>query len=195
MLPASNLLPLTTPIFEFKNWTDLFEFYNANYEKLLAGDELVEPEGYVVHLYGDDGEWVPIKLKYDFFYAAHKPGIKKYTPMSKELLENPFYGKLKKRLVKFRVKPTLKYLLQDIIEKWLDENDLVGLSKLMKTKKEWYLYWTSRKEDVQKFQQNLVEIVKGDYSTFNPNIMAIILSFYGNKHPAFDFIDKIYNSV
>lgn len=72
VLPEPN--DFITQINQFNDWKEVMEYFETNYQKLIGGDEVIEPEGYVLHIL--DGEtWLPIKLKYEFYYIAAQETI------------------------------------------------------------------------------------------------------------------------
>ena len=92
----------TTPIIWCDSWEEVLRTFHANYEKLLEGDAHIEPEGCVVHVFSADKAWHPIKLKYDFYYVAHKPNKPRNVQHATEIREHEKYVHLRKRLQKFR---------------------------------------------------------------------------------------------
>jgi len=140
-------------IFDWENsWDNVREIHRRNYERLLAGEEVIEPEGYVLHIFDDEeGVWIPIKFKYEIYYAAHKPESKHNLEMSLRLTSDPQYKTLCQRLAKFRAKPSvqeifnlnisyveqIKKILTDSVDTILSTRP--GQRQIMK--KDWAGYW------------------------------------------------------
>lgn len=112
-----------------RDWSKVHEMYETNFERLLDGDETMEPEGYVLHIFGYPNdtrhyhhvegeklnavEWLPIKYKYKLYYTAHKPESKHHLEMALELSSNPKYKTICQRLAKFRAKPSVQQIFED----------------------------------------------------------------------------------
>ena len=93
------------------DWSKLRDINKSNFNKLLEGDQYIEPEGYVLHIKGENGEWISVKDKYELYYTAHKPNSKHNLKMALELSSNPKYKLVCERLAKFRYKPSIKEIL------------------------------------------------------------------------------------
>jgi hypothetical protein len=145
-------------VYECKNWTEVYELYDRLHQELLEGNMTVEPEGFVLHIYGEDGEWVPIKFKFREYYAGHKPESKHNLEMAQKLSSDSKYDILRKRLAKFREKPSVQTLIErsiddlETIQRFYQDIISSGQFGLDQTKpilpKDWAMYWT-------KFQKNL----------------------------------------
>lgn len=145
------------------NWHDAQNSYQTNYNKLLEGDQIIEPEGYVLHLFGFDNfgnyEWLPIKYKYKIYYTAHKPESKHNLDMAIQLSSDPQYELLRQRLAKFREKMSVEQILLNQITTIESINNIIKLSinELAETrqletnsvkiivKKDWAMYWKQNK--------------------------------------------------
>ena len=141
------------------NWHEAQNAYQTNYNKLLEGDQIVEPEGYVLHLFGSDNfgnyEWLPIKYKYKIYYTAHKPESKHNLDMALQLSSDPQYELLRQRLAKFREKMSVEQILLNQMTTIDCINNIIKLSitELAETrqletnsakiivKKDWAMYW------------------------------------------------------
>ncbi len=171
-------LPCNTPMVEFTNWKDILNFVNDNYNKLLDGDNEIEPEGYVVHIFDEiNNKWYPIKLKYNFYYVAHKPNSKKNQESAKEILEDSKYEKLRNRLYKFRNKPDLKDLLLSNIELWFSTLDIIDDS-VYNSKKDWAIYWTQKRDVLKEYSEIIMKEIKEYYPTIKINLFNTINKIY-----------------
>lgn len=97
----------------FDAWKKVLEYKEEIYDKLLKGDETEEPEGFVVW-FGTTS--IGIKLKYDEYYAAHKPESKNNITLYKELISNIKYENLIKRFSKLSTKTPIKELISDDLD-------------------------------------------------------------------------------
>jgi hypothetical protein len=102
-----------TPVKEFTNFNDLLDVFNDTEQKLLDGHP-GEPEGWVIWIKTEES-WYGIKLKYDFYYVAHKPDSKHNQAKALEMMSNPKYKEINKRLSKFAEKLSISDILQDRI--------------------------------------------------------------------------------
>jgi hypothetical protein len=103
-----------TPIIRKNCWSDVMEIFQTNYQKILDGNVQIEPEGCVVHIFDEQNEinkWLPVKLKYDFYYVAHKPNSKVNIDRALALQNDEKYIHLRKRLLKCKEKPSIEELL------------------------------------------------------------------------------------
>jgi energy-coupling factor transporter ATP-binding protein EcfA2 len=173
------------------NWHKLNNLYKENYQKLLDGDQIIEPEGYIVHIFGDNDEWIPIKYKYKIYYIAHKPESKHNLQMALELSSNPKYKLLCERLAKFREKPAIKEILItliDIIDKILDI--IKKTSNIFKSnviiKKNWVIYWKNESKEI-----NL------HFSCIRDNIIPFYNQFKNieMEKRIFPFLMKLYEKL
>jgi hypothetical protein len=189
------------------NWDNVFNIYTTNYDKLLDGDNIIEPEGYVLHLYGQNlngsNEWLPIKYKYKIYYTAHKPESKYNLNMALELSSNPKYEFLRQRLAKFREKPSVKQILTDLQSDITNINTQIKMSltelavpnfntdsntmvKII-VKKDWALYW-KHNANLNKLNNNFESLkvaLMGHYEQFkNLDI----------KKTVFPFLMKLYET-
>jgi hypothetical protein len=107
MKPTSFFKDIT-PIIRKNCWSVVIETFQDNYQKILDGDAEIEPEGCVVHIFDEKNEtnkWLPVKLKYDFYYVAHKPTSKVNIDKALALQNDEKYIHLRKRLLKCKEKP------------------------------------------------------------------------------------------
>ena len=184
------------------NWKNIQQLYKDNYEKLLNGDQIVEPEGYVIHIFNEDlNEWIPIKYKYKIYYTAHKPESKHNLAMALELSSNPQYKLLCQRLSKFREKQSIEQILQLAQTDISNIRDVIILSNIQLSeprqtpdtlvyvivKKDWALYWRNKKNISQFFQpmENIKVLLVEHYDQLKDlNIEKFM----------FNFLMKIYES-
>jgi CRISPR/Cas system-associated endonuclease Cas3-HD len=138
---------LVAPIKKFDAFSEVISSYDTSYAELLNGNSIIEPEGFVIHLF-DNEKWIPIKYKYSLYYVAHKPDSIKNQDKAKDMMTNPIYEKILPRLLKFRDKPSVN----SIIESFDFQNQILScLEKFSgQTKKDWAIFW--------KNEQNLTEI-------------------------------------
>lgn len=127
-------------------WKKVIEYKEVIYDKLLKGDEIEEPEGFVVW-FGTTS--IGIKLKYDEYYAAHKPESKNNITLYKELISNIKYANLIKRFSKISNKIPIKELISDDLDNLnnfleLEYNKLSNLEFIVdnerNNKKMWVLH-------------------------------------------------------
>jgi hypothetical protein len=103
---------LLTDMFSLNHFSDVVEKFNNSYKELLQGNEKIEPEGFVVHIFDDMAKcWFPIKYKFDIYYVAHKPNTSKNQEKAKQMVNEPQFAAVIKRFMKFREKPTMISLL------------------------------------------------------------------------------------
>jgi hypothetical protein len=171
------------PIYDFKSWTEYFQFRDMNYQKLLDGDQEIEPEGYVIHIYDTaTGEWFPLKDKYPFYYLAHKPNSERYKEEAKEFEINPKYDALRARLAKFRTKLPIRALCEDLVEAWVKTiPNPTNPEPNLSTKKHWAMYWKTQVEALNEASNAITEAVIPHYPTLK------------NKIHLFPFIMKCYD--
>lgn len=176
-LPEKSDMKVVTPIFEFNTWDEVIEFYNTNYTMLLDGKKEIEPEGYVVHII--DGEkWIPVKVKYEFYYIAHKPNSKNNFAKAQQIIQEQQFDKLRSRLAKFRDKPTIKDLLSPIL------TEFIASIPSQTTKKEWALYWKGHKEYLKQLGNTLAELIKTDHPNYCNQVgemFKIIMLLHGKE--------------
>jgi putative nucleotidyltransferase with HDIG domain len=170
-----------TPIFWFDTWTDVLTFSKQNYEKLLDGDTTIEPEGYVVHMFTDSGEWMPVKLKYDFYYVAHKPNTKMNKEKSKAMWEEEKYSKIRTRLAKFRDKPSIAQCLENAKIKEVLDEFYVGAP--METRKDFaiWCHQEDKKKDIDEISCRIIQAMKEHYYLRKINLFAVIMCLYPDK--------------
>jgi hypothetical protein len=154
------------------DWLKLRNIYKSNYDKLLDGDQDIEPEGYVLHIITEDGEWIPIKDKYELYYTAHKPSSKNNLKMALELSSNPKYKLICERFAKFRYKPSIKDILSlDLVDIINDIKQTILLTTSLSetttstnldtsvylSKKKWACYWKN-KTNINILQEKFTQI-------------------------------------
>jgi hypothetical protein len=180
-------------IFDCQNdWSNINKLYEDNYQKLLDGDQIIEPEGYVLHIFGSNGDWIPIKYKYKIYYTAHKPESKHNLTMALELTSNPKYKLICQRLAKFRAKPSIADLLDssvDDIDK-IREQIILAISNLTKpaniSKRDWALYWkdSSNINKLMEYFDNIKAKVSEHYDQYN--IIDLTKTVFGLIMKLFD---------
>jgi putative nucleotidyltransferase with HDIG domain len=173
-LPTDDF-PVSSPIHTFDSWEDLWRFYDDTYRLLLEGDESKEPEGFVIYL-SENGNRTPIKLKYDFYYIAHKPNSKKYIQIAKDLREDPKYSRLLTRLVNFKDKPKMEDLLEELVlelSTWLKSESCEA-----KTKKDWAIFWSTKRDMLKEYEEKIKSIVCEHYPEFRINLFSILMSMF-----------------
>lgn len=161
------------------DWSNVQNAYKTNYNKLLDGDQIVEPEGYVLHLFGsanNNTEWLPIKYKYKIYYTAHKPESKHNLEMALQLSSDSKYELVRQRLAKFREKMSVEQILSNQINTINEINNIIKLSvsKLAETrqlethavkivvKKDWAMYWK---------QNNNLNLLSVHFNTIKLSLM------------------------
>ncbi len=197
-LPNQNTMQFfdpQSPVIWFNTWKDVNEYFSDNYGKLLNGDQYVEPEGCVVHIYDskDMTKWYPVKLKYDFYYVAHKPNTERNKHASQTLKEDSKYSNLRERLAKFRTKPSISSICNIFIDATPELTELFDKCNiLLDDKKRFALF--IREEHTQhiitfiqtKLNSYLKKEVNGEI-----NLNHILFSFYPQKITKDEFINKI----
>ena len=144
-----------TQINQFNDWKEVMEYFETNYQKLIEGDEIIEPEGYVLHI--QDGDiWLPIKLKYEFYYIAHKPDSKNNREKAKVIAEDPKFELLRKRLAKFRERAPIESLISSQIQEFING---MTINSQECEKKEWAVHWNKRKNELDLFGEMIEKIV------------------------------------
>lgn len=159
-LPEPDDIGCVTTVKTFNNWEDVLEYSSQNYEELLNGDEEIEPEGYVVHIYGENGTWLPVKLKYEFYYVAHKPESKFNRERARLIAQDDKFEKLRKRLAKFRNRPSLETLLTDPVSEFISR---IPTEYITWDRKTWALYWKKNIDLVNQLGGKIAETVSGHY--------------------------------
>lgn len=151
-LPIGCDFPCASVIKTFSEWEDVLGHVNENYNLLKSGDMSIEPEGYVVHAYNGDGEWYPVKLKYDFYYMAHKPDSRYHKDKVKSFVQDSENTFLCKRMLKLRNYRTAEELSQPIIESFVNTipEEVRRLGR-----KEWAIYWNAKKDILNDIGQTL----------------------------------------
>ncbi len=108
----SNTKNRVTTMVHCGDFSDVIDLFKNSYTELLKGDDNIEPEGFVVHIFDEPNNlWFPIKYKYELYYIAHKPTTARNQEIAKKILEDPQYTAVIKRFLKFREKPALSTLL------------------------------------------------------------------------------------
>lgn len=177
----------------FNNWEDVLKFKEEGHNNLLNGCLEEEPEGYVVWINNSN---IGIKLKHFEYYAAHKPYKEKNLKMCNEIQSLEKYKKLKERLIKFKDKPKLDNILENlnpIIDK-LKENKL-----MINTKKSWALYWRE-KENITLILKEFIEtnkIINNNYPQLKDKLLnkqyGIIMYYYDDDFTNNEYINNIVN--
>jgi putative nucleotidyltransferase with HDIG domain len=160
-LPNPDDMDCVTPVINFRSWAEVLEYSSKNHERLLEGDESIEPEGYVVHIFGKDGIWLPVKLKYEFYYIAHKPDSKHNREKAKAISEDPKYEKLRNRLAKFRNAIPVETLIGEDVRQFLLK---IPAETLTWDRKHWALFWIERKQELGEFGEKLETLVTAHMS-------------------------------
>ena len=133
-LPTLDIFKEVATVYEFETFIDILKFWEEGYEKLLEGDQEIEPEGFVVHIFPKHTNlWYPVKLKYQFYYIAHKPSSEKNKEGAKEIATLTKYDKLRNRLSKFREKVHIELIVDSFVQASLETLKEEPHS----TKKEW----------------------------------------------------------
>ena len=143
------------------SWDKVLQFKDQAHARLLDGSESDEPEGYVVWLSDTN---IGIKLKHLEYYVAHKPYSKKNIQMAKHIEFSDEYSKLRKRLVKFKPKPSLTTLigknLDFIIDLFLDNY------KYLNSKKNWAVFWNNDK-NINEINQ-ILKTIESNITVYYP---------------------------
>jgi len=185
--PLDHNFKVSTPVIWFNDMKSILNFFNQNYEKLLNGDQEIEPEGYVVHIFPNEStKWYPLKMKYQFYYVAHKPNSKKNSDMAKELLEEDKYSLLRSRLAKFREKPKMEDIIKDTVVEFIKEwkKELMQEGDLKERK--YWAFFVKRKENMIRQWTILFEDkIKHHYSHKHINLYKIVMDSYNKDQ---DFI-------
>lgn len=182
-------LPVNTPMYEFKNWRDIFEFVNSNYQKLLEGDTEIEPEGYVIHVFDNaNDKWYPVKLKYEFYYIAHKPNNKRNQEAALQLTENEKFKLLRNRLVKFREKLSFKSCIINSLSEWYNLNFPVNEVNY-EDKKKWANYWGKKKLALEEQSIIIYNNIKEHYPNKKIKLFDLLMRCYNpDKNITLDFL-------
>ena len=146
-----------------KSFSEVIEMFSNSYKELLQGNEQVEPEGFVVHIFDDaNRRWFPIKYKFDLYYVAHKPNSVKNQPLAKKMVEEPQFASVIKRFMKFREKPTMATLLNQCnYTIQISQPAFSAFSALsaqigkVPSKAEWVKYFKETPSRIVPFQQTL----------------------------------------
>jgi hypothetical protein len=163
---------------EFDTWEELMEYFENNYNRLIEGDEIIEPEGYVVHII--DGEkWLPIKLKYEFYYIAHKPDSKNNREKAKLIAEDPKFELLRKRLAKFRDRAPIETLIGEKIQSFIDS---LTINSQDCEKKVWAIHWNSNKKELDEFGELIEKIVIEQHEYLKDKIRGKIFNVLMKLH-------------
>lgn len=187
-------LPVNTPMYKFNNWSEIFEFVNNNYQKLLDGDNEIEPEGYVVHVFDDiNNKWYPIKLKYEFYYIAHKPNSKRNQEAAQLISEDDKFKLLRNRLAKFREKPSLESCLKDSLLEWYNLNLAIDKS-IFVDKKTWAIYWSKKRIDLDNASKNIYNNIKDYYPNIQIKLFDILMRLYDDYNINITF-ENILNKI
>jgi hypothetical protein len=191
-LPKKDDLLCVTEIQDFNNWNDLIYYFKDNYQKLINGNNVIEPEGYVLHIIDNDtNKWLPVKLKYEFYYIAHKPDSKNNKEKAKMINDDDTYKLLRNRLAKFRDRPTIERMISSDINEFIQA---ISISPSV-NRKEWAIYWNSKKNDLDVFGEKIESIViqqheymkdKIKYKIFN-----VLMKLYGKEINHNTFIDTL----
>lgn len=190
-LPSNSKYDLlnTTPMIEFNNWSSILTYFNENYDKLIAGDMDLEPEGYVVHIFDNETDkWFPIKLKYKFYYIAHKPNSLRNKETAKQIEKSDDYKLLRQRLAKFRDIPKLRNLIKDQLKEILNE---LNFNQKLDDKKTYAVYWNNRKSELENYNQELYETYYMYYPSIKINLLSIIMKLYQSEIT----VDHIINLI
>jgi hypothetical protein len=142
------------------NFSGVIELFNNSYAELLKGDDNIEPEGFVIHIFDEiNNVWFPIKYKYDLYYIAHKPNSAKNQEIAKKIVEDPQYSTVIKRYLKFREKPAMGTLLNqcDYVNKVKNFvmpifSTLTEQNGKIPTKGEWVKYVKSNTYQIEQLQ-------------------------------------------
>jgi hypothetical protein len=147
--PDSSKFGSVANVYKAESWTNINEIFISNYNKLLDGNLEIEPEGYVVHIFGENEEWIPIKYKYKIYYIAHKPESKHNLTATIELSSDSKYDKIRERLIKFRSKPSIITIIKNNIN--IVEKIKINLFQIIDncpiiTKKIWAILWKQQSD-------------------------------------------------
>lgn len=178
----------------FLNFEQLFKYINKKEQELLEGSSEVEPEGYVIHIFDHFNKvWLPIKYKHDFYYMAHKPYSKRYITKIEEFRSDKKYDLLRQRLLKFRNKKPLKDFIEEIIDNFDIINKINSLmeGKNFSTKKDWVLFWQSKKDELEGVVKIFIENTKEFYPDFKIKLLGIIFSLFEIEINKNNLINKI----
>jgi hypothetical protein len=193
-LPSPDDFSCITTIDTFSNWKEVLEYSERNHESLLQGDEIIEPEGYVVHIFGENGCWLPVKLKYEFYYVAHKPDSKFHREKARAITVEPQYEKLRNRLAKFRDRPSLEHLLSDKVSEFISS---VPPSAHEWDRKSWAIYWSEKKDQLEIFGQELSHLVSDHHPHLTDKIksrpFSVLMKTHGKTPTVSDFIHLLTN--
>ena len=181
-LPLQTNCPLfeQSPVYKFESWKELFDFYHSQLDMCLKGDLSVEPEGYVVTIVNTmTKEQIPFKLKYPFYYIAHKPNTNRNAKASQEISTNPKYDLLRNRLAKFREKVELTTLLSDLAPKLVSYYlSFIIPNQEFSSKRDWALFWTQYRETVTNDVMNLQKDMLKYYPSAKFNGFGFVMGLY-----------------
>jgi hypothetical protein len=185
-----------TSLIQCNKFSNVVEMFNNAYKELLQGDDKIEPEGFVVHIFDNVNRcWFPIKYKFDLYYIAHKPNSLKNQGMAKRMVEEPEFASVIKRFMKFREKPTMATLLSQcnytVQINTLAQNNfsvLCAQHNRPPTKSEWALYWKANAVQLDPLQQ-VLDSTAQLVSTYYPGYVEKVAS------RAFNLLMNLYNSL
>lgn len=187
-------LMINVNIKSFDDFEQLFEYINKKEHELLEGSSEVEPEGYVIHIFDhNNAVWLPIKYKHDFYYMAHKPYSKRYVSKIDEFRSDKKYELLRQRLLKFRNKKPLKDFVEEIIDNFDIINKINSLieGKEFPTKKDWVLFWQSKKNELDDISKIFITSTKEFYPDFKIKILNIIYTLFEIEINKNNLLNKI----
>ena len=189
-LPEKDDMICVTDIQDFNNWPDLIEYFKSNYDKLLNGDNVVEPEGYVLHIF-DNNKWLPIKLKYDFYYIAHKPDSKNNREKAKKINEDDVFKLLRNRLAKFRDRPSIESIISSQINEFIQSFTISPFVD----RKEWAIHWNSKKPELDIFGEKIETIIIQHHEYMKDKIrhkiFNVLMKLYGKEINVNSFIEAL----
>lgn len=114
----SDCLPFidSSPTFMCDTFDEVQAKYNEYYEMLFDEKNVffAEPEGWVLHIIGDDNKIHSIKYKFDLYYVAHKPTSIRNKAKAQEIISSDKYKFFKARCLKFAEKKTFKMFAESI---------------------------------------------------------------------------------
>lgn len=176
ILPEPN--DFITQINQFNDWKEVMNYFETNYQKLIDGDQVIEPEGYVLHILDGD-TWFPIKLKYEFYYIAHKPDSKNNKEKAKAIAENPKFELLRSRLAKFRNRAPVEELIGSQVQEFINE---MTINSRECEKKEWAIHWNKRKNELDSFGELIEKIVIEHHEYLKDKIRGKIFNVLMKMH-------------
>lgn len=194
-LPNTNDMTVTCEMKSFESLSELQQFYNNNYDKLLDGDQEIEPEGYVLHIFDED-EWIPIKYKYKIFHTAHKPDSKHHLDLARKLVSDPKYKLICNRLAKFREKPSVETIINqvDFINKL---QTIINKYNIITNKKDWAIFWKNSNniEPIESLFITLKDALCVHYPQYQPKFEKCAFNFIMRLFQKSNYISELNNMI